>query len=467
MSGAASTSGWEALQDQIAGQVVLPVAPEYDSARKPAMARFWHVRPLAIVRCHATADVAAALACARRTGLHVAVRGGGHSFAGCSTTAGLVIDLTPMRGVSLAGARATVAAGTTLGELYDALDSHGRTVAAGCGATVGVAGLTLGGGIGILGRRHGLTSDQLRAAQVVLADGRVVWCDEHRDADLFWALRGAGGCRFGIVTSLVLQTVAVPTASSFDLHWPEEAAASVIDAWQHWAPDAPEEVAASLLVTAPAAPGRPMEVRVVGAAAGTASDARDVLDGLVVGVGRDPTSTAVAQRPYRQTKRHLAERDADSTAKPDPGHVYAKSEFFRAPLPTAAIAALVSHMASHRVAGQARELDFTPWGGAYNRVHAHATAFAHRAERFLLKHEVVTTPDNGSAIARVWVERSWALAHPAGTGRAYPNFPDPDLDEWDAAYHGDNLTRLRRVKEHYDPEGVFSFEHPPSASDER
>ena len=158
-----------------------------------------------------------------------------------------------MDAVDVGGGVATVGAGARLGRVYDALDAHGRTIAAGCGPDVGIAGLALGGGLGLLGRAHGLTCDQLLAAQVVLADGRIVDCDEEREADLFWALRGAGGGQFGVVDG-----ADVPHARprrrrrASTLPWPATAAAAVIDAWQAGRPTRPTTLAASLLVTAPA-----------------------------------------------------------------------------------------------------------------------------------------------------------------------------------------------------------------------
>jgi FAD/FMN-containing dehydrogenase len=205
------------LRGAIAGEVVLPESDGYDRVRTPPMARFRDVRPTGIVRCRGPADVAEALAFARRSGLQVAVRGGGHFFAGGSSTPGLLVDVGPINGVSVAGEVVTVGAGARLGDIYDALEGHGRTIAGGCGPTVGIVGLALGGGVGMLGRRHGLTSDQLLAAEVVLADGRVVRCDEHEHADLFWALRGAGGTRFGVLTSLELTTVPALDTTSFEL----------------------------------------------------------------------------------------------------------------------------------------------------------------------------------------------------------------------------------------------------------
>src|SRR4051812_12805745 len=281
---------WDGLRGAIEGEVVLPDSANYDRLRTPPMARFRDVRPAAAVRCRTPADVAEALAFARGSRLEVAIRSGGHCFAGGSSTRGMLVDLGPMDGVSLAGEVATVGAGARLGEIYDALAGSGRTIAGGCGPTVGIAGLALGGGLGILGRTYGLTSDQLVGADVVLADGRVVRCDQHQHADLFWALRGAGGTRFGVLTKLELATVPTHDTTAFELRWPGRATAAIVDAWQAWAPDADDGVAASLLATAPADPGRPVDLRVFGAMVGSESETRTTLDGMVARAGIDPLS---------------------------------------------------------------------------------------------------------------------------------------------------------------------------------
>jgi FAD/FMN-containing dehydrogenase len=143
------------------------------------------------------------------------------------------------------------------------------------------------------------------------------------------------------------------------------------------------------------------------------------------------------------------------------GQTFSKSEFFGRPLPAETIAALVENLTEGRISGQSRELDFTPWGGAYNRVSADATAFVHRDERFLLKHAVVIDPDASKGerkTARRWLARSWASVRPWGSGRVYPNFPDPDLEDWAQAYYGTNYDRLLRVKAQYDPGNIFCFQ---------
>jgi FAD/FMN-containing dehydrogenase len=423
----------EALQQTIAGEVLTPESPGYEDARKPAIARFHDVRPEAVVRCAAPEDVIAAAG----VGLPVVPRSGGHCFAGRSTTTGVVIDVGPLDQVSVSDGFATVGAGARLGQVYDALLEHGVTIPAGCGPEVGIAGLTLGGGLGIMGRRHGLTSDSLAGAQVALG-GRLVECDEQHEPELFWALRGAGGGRFGIVTSFTFRTVPAPEATAFDLRFPPTEAAALVDAWQAWAPDAPDELAASLVITAGPDPDEPPSVKVFGAMLGSRAETEALLSRF------DPESAELVQGSHREVKRHLA-----GAGGPDEKIPYNRSEFFREPLPREAIDELIGHFGAGRRPGETRELDFSPWGGAYNRVPVSATAFAHRDARFLLKHAAVLEP--GMA-PDAWLNRSWAIVHPWGTGGVYVNFPEPGLP--DSAYWGANTERLSADARRWPPAGA-------------
>lgn len=396
------------------------------------LARFAGIRPATVQPCRGPADIAAALAQARKNRQPVAVRGGGHCFAGRSSTTGLVIDVSPMTGVRVDGDRAVIGAGTRLVEVYDGLASHGRTIPAGCGPTVGIAGLTLGGGLGILGRRYGLTCDSLLAATVVLADGRVVEAGD----DLLWALRGGGAP--GVVTSLTFQTVPAPDATAFRLTYPAPAATDVLDVWQHALPDLDDTLAPSLVIGAPSELALPPVVRVFGAAPDTAA-----VDHLIRRLGQRPESDDRRHGTHRAAKRWLAGDDAVDTR-----FGYLHSEYFRTVVPAAE---LIARLTADRRPGEERELDFTPWGGAYNRVPADATAFPHRDARFLLKQTAtVAAREEPSS----WLDESYALTHPYGTGGAYPNFPEPGLP--DQAYHLGNTGRLRRIRAAYDPEKVFA-----------
>jgi FAD/FMN-containing dehydrogenase len=440
-----------ALADAVEGDVFFPDSAGYGSVRAPAFAQYAAVRPELIVRCRTPADIVEAIAFTRRNRIDLAVRAGGHSFAGRSSTRGLLVDVSPMNQVILEDGIATIGAGALLGEIYDCLEAEGRTIAAGACPTVGIAGLALGGGLGILGRTYGLTADQLLEAEIVLVDGRVVVCNANEYDDLFWALRGAGGEGLGVVTRFAFKTVPADPLTCFLLRWPYTQATTLIDAWQSWAPQAPDELAASLLLNASADVGQAAVVTLFGAMIAERDETETAIDELVVRAGAEPSSSTLEHLPSGAAKRYLAENapGAEPSIAAAAPFMFSRSEFFRRAIPREASKALVEHLVKDRMAGQARELDFTPWGGAYNRVAADATAFVHRAERFLLKHAVVLDDDAGSddlATARRWLEQSWQAVHPWGSGGVFPNFADAELPDPARAYFGANGDRLARTR---------------------
>jgi FAD/FMN-containing dehydrogenase len=450
------TPDWQALAGEVEGDVLPPGAPGYETARRPALARFRDARPAAVVRCAGPADVAATLAFARAAGLPVAARSGGHCFAGQSSTEGVVVDVGPMAEVMVADGVATVGAGARLGAVYDALAAEGLTVPAGCGPRVGAAGLALGGGLGILGRMRGVLADSLVGADVVLADGRLVACDADHEPDLFWALRGAGAGGFGIVTALRFATLPAPDATRFVLRWPAPAAPAVLDAWQGWSPVAPDPLAASLLVAAPADPALPPSVTVAGAYAGPREEAAALLDDLAARVGSSPAETLLEHASYRETKRAMSNDGAEDPLERE--HIAHRSMFFAGPIPADAAAALLAHLEADRRAGEGRELDFGPLGGAYTRVPTDATAFVHRDAAFLLKPSaaVAAGADAGAkAAAQDWADHALEIVAPHGTGGVYQNFPEPGRPDWARAYHGANLDRLVAIRGRYDPHDVL------------
>jgi FAD/FMN-containing dehydrogenase len=457
-----SEPDWEQLRRAIDGAVVRPHSPGYDQVRVPAMLRFHDIRPEGVVLCASPQDVSEAIAFARGHALEVGIRSGGHSVAGRSSTEGVLIDVTPMDRISFEEGRAAVGAGVRLGALEDACEPLGLAIPAGSSRSVGIAGLTLGGGIGILGRTHGLTSDNLLAAEIVLADGRVVVCDERDDPDLFWALRGAGGGSLGVITSLVLRTVPAPATTVFHLTWEFERAAALAEAWQRWAPEGPDEMEATLRLNVD---DPSPTVDVFGALAGSERDASELLDALAADSGAEPNSSEFRYGSYRNAKRNLDGLGPEEVwaeglptrSPPQLGYLVTKSEFFRRSIPMETISALIANLLDGVGRGETREVTFSPWGGAYNRVPADATAFVHRQERFLVQHLSSVDPGRSAADrnrARGWLARSWELVHPWGSGGVYPNFPDLDLDD-PRVYLGENYDRFLRVKARYDPDGLF------------
>src|SRR5215472_18382925 len=256
-----SAADWAGLRGELsAGRLVLPEDSGYDGARLLFDPKFDSIRPAAVAYCAVPGEVSACLAFARKFSVPLAVRSGGHSYGGWSTTAGLVVDVTRMSRVSVdVGARtARVGAGTLLIDLYDRLSAYGLAVPGGSCPTVGVAGLALGGGVGVFGRLFGLTCDNVIGVEIVTADGVVRECSADVESDLFWACRGGGGGSFGVVTAFTFRTYPAPDLVLFYLTWPWSQAAAVISAWQSWAPVAPDQLWSNLHLTATAGGSQPV-----------------------------------------------------------------------------------------------------------------------------------------------------------------------------------------------------------------
>ncbi|PSL51753.1 FAD/FMN-containing dehydrogenase [Saccharothrix carnea] len=443
--------------------LVAPDDPRYAWSRSQFIGRPDEVLPREVARCSSAADVVAALALARDRGWPFAVRGGGHSNAGHSSTTGLLLDLTPSDGISAAGDLVTVGGGVRIGRLSEALAAVGRLVPVGSCPSVGVVGAALGGGFGGHGRLHGLTCDALVSAEVVLASGQVVEASDTAHADLFWALRGAGGGNFGVVTRATFRTVPARPRTHLRLAWDFHHAAALVRWWQRWAPDAADDVSVELVALCPEFPDEEPVVMLVGAAPNRAA-----VDAMLDSFGVPPASAEVVDVSaadavlLHATPHSAVARDPVEIplVHDRPGMSTAKTEFFDRPLPDHVVTALLARFVAERAHGELREIAFTPWRGAYGRVASDATAFAHRSPAFLVKHTVLVGPNGAARRGREVLDRlaaAWAIAHPWGTGRVYPNFPDPAQVDWPTAYYGANLYRLRAVKARYDPDGTFTF----------
>jgi FAD/FMN-containing dehydrogenase len=430
------------FRDSLDGEWFTPDSSGYEAVRRPVNLAYREARPRLVVLCRSVSDVIGAIGYATATGNRIAVRGGGHCFAGRSSTDGIVLDMSGLDRISAAAdGVATIGAGARLGQVYAALHGDGRTLPAGCGPTVGIAGLTLGGGIGLLGRKHGLTCDRLVGAHVVLADGRVLDCDHDHESDLFWGLRGAGGGQFGVVTSLRFDTVPEPITTRIEARWSDTALERLVSTWQAWAPDVPDELTVNLALESE--PGASVQATLFGAATLDERSTRELLQQFIDRAGVAPTIDLRPGLPYHLLKSTFA----DPPDVPERA-LRIRSEFFSDAISDGTLASLLTQLGEPRASGR-RQLAFTAMGGAYNRVAEDATAFAHRSQRFLLEHV--------AELGDPWVDRSWATAHADGSGRVYPNFPDLALDDWAAAYYAGNYPRLAAVKNAYDPHRLFDF----------
>jgi hypothetical protein len=419
-------------------------ASGYNAARVLYNARFDGVKPQAVVYCESLADVQKTVRWARRHHVHIVPRSGGHSYGGYSTTAsGVIVDVSRLKAISLtADKRAAVGAGAELIDVYSALAPHGRTVPAGTCPSVGIAGLALGGGVGFLARKFGLTCDNLLEATVVLADGTAVVANAHRHPDLYWALRGGGGGNFGIVTRLVFRTRPVGEVATYSLAWRWSDARRVVAAWQKLAPHAPDELFCVLnLNSAPA-------IISAGQFAGTEARMRELLQPLVDAA--PPTRYTTVTRSYLSAV-HMWAGCATLTLCHAAGRstFAAKSSYANRPLSAAGIDALVHGMETYTGPGSGIVL-LDSSGGAINRVPRAATAFVHRDALFSLQFLTYSMPPNVA-----WLRSYYAAMRPHLSAFAYQNYIDPELPHWQRAYYGSNLPRLQRIKRRYDPQNVF------------
>jgi FAD/FMN-containing dehydrogenase len=434
---------WARLRRRLAGTLVLPGDSGYAAARRLYNPAYDRIRPGGVAYCESAADVSACLAFARDGRVPVTARAGGHSYAGWSTGTGLVIYLSRMRSIDHAGGRATIGAGAKLIDVYDRLARHGVSVPAGTCPTVGISGLTLGGGIGVVSRKHGLTCDALESVRVVTADGRVLTCDATHHADLFWACRGGGGGNFGVAVSFTFRTFATRDLTVFFLHWPWSRARAVVKAWQSWAPSAPDELWSSLHL-ARSASG--LDVTLAGAYMGGPAALDRLLAPLVAGAGR-PSSRSARQVSYLEAMKIMGGCGSRSVAecRRTPRTAFsAKSHMAYRKLPADGIRALVDAVAR----GGRHMVLLDAMGGAIGRVGAAATAFPHRAALYSVQYYQ-------EGMDRTWLRGVHADLSGHFGDHAYVNYVDPDLRTWRNAYYGANAARLAQVKAAYDPDRLF------------
>ncbi|MGZ3145976.1 FAD-binding oxidoreductase [Lentzea chajnantorensis] len=425
---------WAALRARLSGQLLLP---GQEGFTYQGFNPVWNQRtPAAVARCASADDVRACVEAARRR-VPIAARGGGHSYAGYSSPEdGLQVDLRELAAVEvLPGDRVRVGAGAQLGEVARVLAASGRCLPTGTCPTVGVAGLTLGGGIGVLARKYGLTCDHLVSATAVTADGRVVTASAEQEPDLFWALRGGGGGNFAIVTELVFGTVPAPQVTVFSLQY-NAGVADVLGAWQGWIAQAPNELWSNVVVRGAAEP----TCRVGGCFVGTPGELTSLLAALPA-----PASRFVQPQSYPEATQYFAGTGIQHES------FVASSRIVQKPISDPARAVALMN-------GQSSEsyLIFDGLGGAVSDVAPAATAFPHRTALACAQVYFKTPPTDATATAQAMGQVRDGLGELVGDS-GYVNYIDPQLPRWAEAYYGDNLARLRDVARRYDPDGVFAF----------
>jgi FAD/FMN-containing dehydrogenase len=468
----APAAAWNALRRKLSShRLIQPGQRGYTTAKLLYDPRYDGLRPAGIAYCRTPADIAACLAFATRYRVPVRARSGGHSYGGWSSvTGGLIADVTEMDSFTvLKNGTVRVGTGTGLLDFYRHLARHGLAVPGGSCPTVGIAGLTLGGGVGVLSRIYGLSCDALESVQIVTASGSVLTANSGQHRDLYWACRGGGGGNFGIATSFTFRAHPLRRLVLFFLTWPWSQAARVVDAWQSWAPFAPDALWSNLHLSA--APGGLPQIGVGGTYAGSISGAARQLGRLYARAGSRPSGSFLQQETYLNAMLIEAGCSAGQTvpsclAGPAAMRVpsYNKSDFFTRKLNAAGLRALIGGIERlrhvHGTPGGVGAVAFDACGGAINRVRPGATAFVHRNALFLAQYSTSWgAPGHRGGIANqhAWLRSYYAAVHPHASGQAYQNYADPDLTNWQQAYYGANYPMLQQVKAKYDPHDLFTF----------
>ncbi len=451
------------LADSVRGRVLELHDEGYHEARRVWNGRFDR-RPAAIVRCAAAEDVVAAIAFARDGDLPLAVKGGGHSYAGkAACEGGLLVDLSGMKEVrvDVDARRATVGPGARWRELDAASQEAGLATTGGACSTAGVAGVALGGGSGYLARAHGLTIDNLLAAEVVTADGRRVRASEDENPDLFWALRGCGA-NFGVVTSFELRLHEVgPQVVAGQIIHPFEAAGDALRFYREFMVEAPDGVQCY-----------PFFLRIPPLEGFLEEHHGEVALDLVAFCAGDLDAAAATLRPLRefgaplldavQTVSYATFQQSFDDGLPKGGRYYTRAHYLEE-MSDGAIDAVLAHAAD--LEGAYTVAYFEALGGAVARVDPGATAFPHREARYGF-HLLTgwTDPEDDDAMM-TWGRAFHDAMAPHATGGVYVNLLAEDEDDRVAAAYGPNLARLGRLKGQWDPENLFRSNHniaPPS-----
>ncbi len=442
------------FRQALRGEVIGRADPAYDEVRKLHNGMI-DKRPLLIARCADVVDVAAAVGFAREHGLRVAVRGGGHNGPGLgSVDDGLMIDMSKMKGVHVDAMHATVRveAGCTSGDVDHVTHAFGLAVPFGIVSTTGVAGLTLGGGIGYLTRAHGLTIDNLLEADVVLADGKIVTASPWRNADLHWGLRGGGG-NFGIVTSFLFRAHPVKQVFGGPIFWDIEQARVVMRKYRDFIAKAPEDLGAfvGLKTVLPVEPF-PVEHRgkqacaIVACYNGPAEKGAAVMDALLKELPA-PLFNWMSEMPFPALQSMF------DPFLPKGMQWYWRGHF----VDELSDEAIDAHIAQARKLPSALSMmHLYPIDGAVHRVARSDTAWSTRGARWsMVIVGVDPQPENAAGVTG-WTKDYWEALRPHCQGGGYVNFMmDDEGDGRLRATYGDNYDRLVALKGKYDPTNFF------------
>jgi len=467
-----SAIDWTRLASSLQGSLVQPSSSSYGVDRLLYNSKFTDLHPRAIAYCQSADDVARCIAFATAHDVPFAARSGGHSYAAYSNSSGLVIDVSRLASIAVDTTAnvADVGSGAQLIDIYNTVGGHDRLLPGGSCPTVGIAGLALGGGIGVFSRRFGMTCDNIRSVTLVTADARVLTANHSQHADLLWACQGGGGGNYGVVTSFEFDVHLMPEVTLFTLQYPWEAAATVLHAWQEWIGSAPDELWSNCLLQSQGTYG--YLAQVAGVYCGSPTEAASALSPLRSAIATEPTYSFNGSNDYLRAMEieagcsgltiaacHVAPESPQGALSRTA--YSAKSSYVDGPMTSSQISSMVA--AVERLSAEVPDLGgglaFDSYGGAINRVAPGGTAFVHRDKLACIQASYSWSSDSTSAEISAganWLTWLGTDVFNSATG-AYQNYIDPTLADWQSAYYGSNLERLVATKMKYDPDDRFVF----------
>lgn len=434
---------------KLTGRVVTPEDAEYEQARinnNLSIPKF----PRIIVFCQDTKDVLNALKWVREHHIPFRIRSGRHSYENFSLVdGGLIIDISEMSKIKVNRDTMTakIEAGANLGQVYNKLWEYGATIPGGTESSVGLVGLTLGGGIGMLTRLFGLTCDNLLEIEMVRADGHkdaeLIKANKNHNSDLFWACCGGGGGNFGIVTSFTFKIHPISKVSIFSVTWGWDDFEAAFNAWQNWAPKTDERLTSEIELKSKAA----NQIIAQGEFVGPSSRLKQLLQPLTK--AGSPTSIMVKEVPYIEAVRFF-----DDPSGNKPALRKRSGSFVNTLFPRKAILTMKQFLAN--APNENSGIWHQSLGGAAGRVAPNETAFYYR-DAIIAQEYLATWKDPAEERQNIrWIEELRNALSPFTTGD-YVNWPDRLIRNWPTAYYGENFNRLREVKTAYDPFNVFKF----------
>lgn len=447
-----SDAAWRDLNQKMTGDVLRLGDPAFTATAQPNNLLYADRRPEGIARCAQAEDVSIAIKWARENNIPLIVRGGGHNYAGYSTTRGLQIDTAGLTdvGVDDKTGIVTVGAGLRNSEIYAALRQRNVSIVHGRCSGVGIGGFLLGGGIGFNMRLHGIGSDAVTGMALVDAQGNARNLSSAENPDLFWACRGGAGGNFGINTAFSFTAFPVGDITAFDINWTgkaEDILAALIEATR----TAPRTFGSKISLHGAKAGQKNLRINLLGQMHGTRAELEDIL--APVRRIAEPSNEKIATLPYWTGQKLISEESR-------PEYFRERSRFVRRPLPGKAIELACRFARAFPGTHSSASLKLFQTGGAVNDMASDASAFVHRDSLWLM---AISTswekPESRASVEGLhrWLNRYYEAMIRFCDGGAFQNFPDPDLADWERLYYGTNLPRLQKIKAAVDPAGVFQY----------